>query len=1465
MAKLLGKQKVNPTSTQYNRWLRALDPDYAKVDDRSFNQLLDFSIRFGSLINFFNLDDEVDGDWVDFFQSEPSMVLASIESISIGDIEKYFDQLQKQFHALPIQAGIDTLRDGIELITRLARRFDAWTVALNNAKEPASAVTVRDKLRNLIESNLSFHLQQLYLIFYKKKHNSVAPHNNKQQIREETKSDLLVDFKFPNFSNAWRLNLTLSDSSDLHQLKGIETNNIFDSLLPILNAFIDGLADLKNHVRFNIPNHEQHSHHRPQVALYMAFARLYRHAQKSANTFSARYARFYYQEVLRENKRRASSDHVYLNFTLEQEEEISSAPIPEGTLFSAGQDDNGYDKIYAADKSLQVSTASIAQLCMLNVQRGPLILNSTKNNPENNPLVDQRILTNQIVLDDKDQTDNAWPSFGGLPNDKTAVLGFAIASPYLSLSGGERNVQLQFQYTQKYYENILKPLLETLTHATGRSESDIFYKVLLNAFSLHASSESGWFNIENYSILFMDDCGNKDLVQIKDDIFINRAFQICFTLPESAPAIAPLVADENFYSDIHLTNTDQPVVNIYLSTQTMSIDALNGESIEIYPMSLLGKMTIDAVDIFTQVKNLNNLALQNTDGDIDPNAPFLIFGGTPVLGSYFQLSHQELFSKTPSNLSISLEWFNIPKNDTGFFGYYRYYDIGPNGTKEANLFNNTTFRGDISIVNPGSWNIGVDQSGALTYCEDVELFRTKLNPGEICCPRPPIDNKPLCSHTNFENLKVNTPVFENLARDEFPPYYNPSDSALRLTLSTPSYAFGDSLYAQNVLNSVIEAIPDTDDCRNQCLCDCRPMEDTILCLESILENCLSITEPNQRLHHIETKLVECESVLVTAFIQNLLRWLLDYEGGVESKKLADIRDACRDLLSQESATRLQNIKKCLDAIKTLDKTLEIISSSPEKENYKKNCEALYKLTLILYGAQQRVIQCPVGDGAAACEHACLVSALDKARIIYDASLTACMNTRMAPEQELKYPNEPYLPQAVSVQVDYHAACTLFDITGIRSAEPKSDFYHLLPFGGYRKLNRHATSPLLILPNYANSGNLYLGLSALVTPQILTLLFQINDACGVELPPVYWHILSDNHWEYLPPIDDISDSTHGLQNSGIVALSLPMISNTNNTLLDNKYSWLRASVVNQAQDFPHVQAIFPHALCTSRVMNEPPEQRVSTDFENTSVERKRSPTLTKSEWVLQAHTISSAVEDLPNISQINQPMPSFGGRAQETYSQFEVRMGERMRHKDRVIQTWDYERLVLEQFPDIWKVQALNAHDEYCNQMPGHVLVVVIAGPNCIDCSDPTTPTVPYDMLQSIRQTLQQRASPFVKLHVSNPVYVRVQVKVEADFYNTENSGKNIERLNSDLVQYLSPWFYQESCSARSDDYTSEANITSFILSRPYVRNIGSIQYFYEPRPEALRSDWYFVTSEKQHIVSMINHQTCPISASGCSY
>ena len=479
------------------------------------------------------------------------------------------------------------------------------------------------------------------------------------------------------------------------------------------------------------------------------------------------------------------------------------------------------------------------------------------------------------------------------------------------------------------------------------------------------------------------------------------------------------------------------------------------------------------------------------------------------------------------------------------------------------------------------------------------------------------------------------------------------------------------------------------------------------------------------------------------------------------------------------------------------------------------------------------------DPYAECVAACLQICLGQLRLDYEKSLEVCMADCLSLKNELKYPNEPWLPQAEWVEVAYSAHCSI-PVAG--DADACGSNYLLWPFGGSSRPRPTEDGCVPLLPRFPQDGNLYLGFERLLPPQILTLLFRMaaDRVDDGDLPAVTWDVLGNNCWQTLDPTQIRVDTTDGLQSTGLVALGLPSYDPSNNTLLSSEYQWLRAAVKTEADRFPDTAAIVPQVTTATQVIDE-------------ESGRLEAP--------LPAGTITGSVEDLPDIETIDQPMESFGGRPAETRRTFEIRVGERLRHKDRGILSWDYERLVLERFPTTWKVLALPTRNRAGGDVPGSVLLMVVPGPESREAVDPTAPLAPADELRRIRSYLAARVSPFVQLDVVNPIYVRIEVTALVSFVENADPGTSIERLDQDLVEYLSPWFYDMARASKGGDYVLEPEISEFVASRPYVATVDTIDFAYQPAIESLDSDWYFLTSAQKHVIHDAGVQ--PVEESGC--
>lgn len=1399
---------INGAVSQYDRWLRALDAEYAKVDGRSFSELLDFAVSYGSLINFYNLKNERDGDWSPFFLADPTMLLASQETIDVAEIEAEFARLERLTRAAhSFDRRFELLREIFEVILGLARRLDRWLRLLEQSAESEVMRLLRQLIVTDIERGLGEQLRRL-----------------KAYDLGAGLSDALgrpIGLDYEGFLPLWELKTVGADGAIY---RGRTNNRKIAHALPplstILSSFLYTLSDLRLFAQAYAPATLETGDHKPQIALYMAFVRLFQTAQNSINTVSSRYTRFYYRDILRESYRAAVPDNVHLSFTLEEDEDVLSTLVPRNTLFLAGQDRDDRDILYASDKDLLVTSARLAKVRTLRVMHAKLIPQDV-----DSTLVVSRVLSSEIALGEPTAAQAPWATFGETQTGKTeaeitepATLGFALASSYLWMTGGVRIVTIGLRYSSESQSKLVEMLGE-LSNATGLSPEKIFETVLYEAFTLYVSMSAGWFRIEKYKV-----------TRITLDDVSNPVFELQFELPANVPPITAYdpASEEEVDDGSAEVVTDDAVVNAtvpapslptlkaYLRQNPVRLSG-DGGTVEVYPLSLLGVIQVTAFQINADVFGLTGLQLANTDGEIDQSAPFPLFGGAPVVGSYLLIRHRELFAKRLSNLWLTITWFNLPPNEDGFQGYYKDYVIGLDGKPQCNLFNNAVFHGGLSIQNPGHWFLT-----DLKQCPDAPppvpidllLFRTK----PYCDSTRP--DAALCSFTNFDKLKV--------CRWTPPAYYDAAESAIKLELTGPPYTFGTDLFPQNVLYSVLEDLPNTDFCKDNCLTECMILAEASECIATCLY-CLAVCaqQPTPDPQCAQACLSVCLTCLSEKSAQCLAGCLDDSRGLPIEDALRRIKERLESCPGLPEPERALCIRACIELLaECLDLFPDEIPSCVV-QCVKKCMTILEAISCVLTTVEN--CQGQTGGDYYQCLIAGLTTCKEQLDAAYALCLEICMQECLTLKKTIRYPNEPYLPQALSVTVNYSARCTS---RATETEEGCGLFFHLLPFDGYQHLAPSDEEPRPLVPRFSSTGNLYIGFSALIPPQTLTLLFQLAAGSsldsGVQLPPVIWEYLSDNRWHRLRASSIQADSTNGLQNSGIITLGLPTYDPTNNTVLPAENQWLRASVAEQPDQFPKTIAIYPHAVMATW-----------RDNDNTG-EKLAKP--------LPPYTITSAVEDLPFVASIIQPMASFGGRPPETASTFDVRVGERLRHKDRAILGWDYERLVLERFPTVWKTQALPGRDLSRGEVPGNVLVVVVPGPDTIGVVDSTVPAASDEMLEQIQSYLEARASPFIQLHVANPLYVRIQVSATVQFHAGSDAGTYTERLNNELVQYLSPWFYDAERAARGGRYISEADISEFIQTRPYVEAMSSIKLEYEPAPQIL--DWYFLTSARQHKIQV---------------
>lgn len=398
-------------------------------------------------------------------------------------------------------------------------------------------------------------------------------------------------------------------------------------------------------------------------------------------------------------------------------------------------------------------------------------------------------------------------------------------------------------------------------------------------------------------------------------------------------------------------------------------------------------------------------------------------------------------------------------------------------------------------------------------------------------------------------------------------------------------------------------------------------------------------------------------------------------------------------------------------------------------------------------------------------------------------------------------NQPYTPRLKRFSIDYSTAFTI--TAGAATADDQ--FFHITAFGYHQppvSTDPGGASFIYLMPQLQEEGLLYLGISGITAPQNLSLFFQMAEGSAdpdLEKPAVNWSILSNNTWQPLPGGSIFFDTTNGLLNTGIIDLAIPETATSNNTLLGNGLYWLRAAVASNAEAIPDTVAVFTQAVSA----------RFADD--DNAIDHFLQP--------LPAGTITETADSIPQIKGLNQPFSSLKGKPPETDERFYTRVSERLRHKGRAITMWDYEYLVLEEFPEIYKAKCLPYGGV------GEVSLIVIPDIKGNLPFNPFEPKAPANLLHNIQQYLDGHTSAWATVKVKNPVYTQVKVRIAVKIKEGYSESFFTARLQEDLIKYLAPWAYDKGADIFLDRRMDADVIVNFVAEQFYVEYASDVYLF----------------------------------------
>lgn len=415
--------------------------------------------------------------------------------------------------------------------------------------------------------------------------------------------------------------------------------------------------------------------------------------------------------------------------------------------------------------------------------------------------------------------------------------------------------------------------------------------------------------------------------------------------------------------------------------------------------------------------------------------------------------------------------------------------------------------------------------------------------------------------------------------------------------------------------------------------------------------------------------------------------------------------------------------------------------------------------------------------------------------LYTEQAIALATHDPAIEPPPKLPNAPYTPTIKELSINYKSRQTI----QINTQNEYDALFQIGPFG-FRPIDSIFHKELI--PFIKEEGALIIGLDGFSPPQTLNLLFDLEEGTAkrsvvLEHENITWNYLAENRWIELSPQEVLVDGTRGFKQSGIISLIIPKNASNTNDYLPQSLFWIKAKISEGAEGANKIKAIFPNAV--NAVLE------VGVNNYDTHLLKP-----------LQEGQITGLVNRVKEIKSVEQPLKSNKGFPSESALAFNSRVSERLRHKNRATQLWDYERMILEEFPNIFKVKCL-AHTGPDSELEaGSITLIVISNLRSRDSSNPFQPGTSRLVLDEVKDFIRDYIPPFVKIYVELPIYESILVDAKIGFHAGFDPGFYSNQLNQELKEFLSPWAFIAGVDIEIGGTIYKSSILQFIESRIYV-------------------------------------------------
>lgn len=1097
----------------------------------------------------------------------------------------------------------------------------------------------------------------------------------------------------------------------------------------------------------------------PHYALFLAFLRAYKHAQAQINTLTQRHLEFYYKEVLHFEQRPAVPDKVHVIFELAKNQWLHR--IEKGTPLNAGKDDQGNQLLYETDDEIIVNRAQVESVKTLYVDNYQRFY--ARQEARKEPAKDA----------DGKTVFESWPLFGEKLEDKSIwtnpdldyELGFAIASPILDCAEGDRTITLTLE-SAYFFSGLVAyyPFNGNANDESGNDNNGIVSGAALTEDRNGNENSAYRFNGINNSIKVI----KSSSLNITNQITISLWFKTKGSLDKNviiSKGNSPYLYDYEWFINLEtekkisfvITLKNEPIEHFAVTFETDEI--LNDDKWRHLAATFDGEsLKLYLNGIIGETSNIGRVRIINlSDDDI-------------YIGSLNNTYH---FFGSIDDIGIykraltSLEIQELAKSDTDPIIFNKRLDIADNSIL-------VYFSGEKDWIGP--------------FIVESDNFRsTKIR----ILVTIPADYPAIAPYTTqLSGIKFSTeyPVIKVLLN---PRAYKFAYSELK------DFKFKTANLSVKVgWGSGFNGLKNLDVSN-----DYGPVNPKSPFMpfgpSPVLGSNCKVGSPEVFKKNITDIMIKWKWLNLPDFVRHFANYKLD---------------------SGSVTVEIEHFSASTEIIRLKESREEVVSATNNISIFEKEEIEIRGIT----DNRDRATSGFVGISLDGPEYG-----------IYDFTCLGhneysnIYTSRVKGTDYISLPEKPCVPKFSKIEIGYKAILELTtDMAG------DHQFFHLAPFG-FEEKSLWETEGVALLPQYCGSlgpfkyerqeevleenpgtpdeektehippyGYLFIGLKDLKLPQQVSLLFQLDEGSGdSELisnrRDITWHYLRDNQWIGLKDIEVSKNSTRGLLASGIITFSIPESATTHNTILSNDLIWICASHIKNPASVS--KAINIHTQAAQAVFL----QNSQTSASNLLPEKIK-------QLLVKQSAVKKAL----------QPYGSQKGLSEETPHNFYQRVNERLRHRGRGEERWDYEHLILQKFPDVYKAKCLNHINAEIEKEAGAVSLVMVPDLKRAIVSDKLRPKLHKGVLDDVKNFVTERISAFISFEAQNPIYEEVIVHARVRFHKGYDPGYYANRLNKDLIRFLAPWTCDTETEIVFGGIIHKSEILNYMEEREYVNKIA---------------------------------------------